>query len=79
MASPLSARREAALRLPPLADGRRDPLFERERRPHDSDSCHICGGKPELGALVWLFGAWMCRDRVECYQRFRRALKGKTA
>lgn len=61
MSDGLAARREAALRLPPLPTGRRDPLLEEE-------SCYICGSHD---GLVRVFGRLMCRDRVDCYQRCR--------
>lgn len=60
----LAARREAALRLPPLADGRRDPVLEPKRK-----RCHICGHQGD--GLVLIYSRFMCRDRVECYQRDR--------
>lgn len=67
-------RREAALRLPPLADGRRDPVLEADRplrRP--AAVCSVCLGRPrDGGTLAYIFGKWMCRDRVDCYQRFKK-------
>lgn len=61
--SPMRARAEAALRLPPLSSGQRDPDFEPRKR------CHICG--KETDGLAFLFGRWMCRDRVSCYQQWK--------
>lgn len=40
--------------------------------PEPRHSCHICGHHG--GGLVLLFGRWMCRDRVDCYQRFKAGL-----
>lgn len=39
-----------------------------------SQVCHICGGgRP--GELIEAFGHAMCRDRVDCYQRFKKGLR----
>lgn len=64
MADGLAARREAALRLPPLASGHRDPDLEKR-------ACYLCGhhGRDELAEV---YGKVMCRDRVACYQRGRQ-------
>lgn len=66
--SALSARREAALRLPPLADGRRDPDLE-------LPSCFICGQRDQEQLFTLRStGRHMCKDRVECYRRYRPSL-----
>jgi hypothetical protein len=68
--SPMQARAEAASRLPPLATGERDPLTALGNWDFQ---CYVCQSHPEPGegGLAYLFGHWMCRDRVACYQRFR--------
>jgi hypothetical protein len=58
------ARAEAASRLPPLADGRVDPM--------QPEACYICGARPDRSELARLFGKLMCRDRVACYQRSQK-------
>lgn len=68
MSDGLAARREAALRLPPLADGRRDPDFE------PVPACYICGTRKAKRFDV--FGQSMCRDRVLCYQRVKKQMAG---
>lgn len=69
MSDGLAARRAAALRLPPLASGRHDPDLELQ----PIHICHVCGN--ESRRLVRLFGEYMCRDRVTCYQRWKGNLK----
>lgn len=69
MTDGLRARREAALRLPPLADGRRDPVLERPR----THTCESCRTEQSEGLVFYLKHTkkWMCRDRVACFQRQR--------
>lgn len=81
MTDGMAARREAALRLPPLADGRHDPVLEtpapaRRRRPAAAPAatCHFCGASSADAELAVVFGEHACRDRVDCYQRFKRGL-----
>lgn len=64
----MRARAAAALRLPPLASGQRDPDLEPAR-----NRCHIC--RTEAKGLVYLFGQWMCRDRVSCYQQWKEKVR----
>ena len=34
-------------------------------------ACYICGGFACQAELAIIFGKAMCRDRVDCYQRFK--------
>jgi hypothetical protein len=65
--TPMRARAAAALRLPPLADSSHDPM-----EPPAWHICHICGLRSRY--LVRVFTRHMCRDRVSCYQRWKKAI-----